>query len=342
MKKKEINKRLNDIILKGMPDVLDNVLNECEKKGLKEMKKEETITETQKINWYSPKYTIAFATVLICILTAGILYFKSDKVDTIIELDVNPSIEIKTDKNKEIIEAVALNDDGKKVLEGMNLKSVELNVGMNAIIGSMLKNGYITDMQNSILISVRGKNKKESQKLEKELSTEIEKLISAKNIESSVLSQTYNEDTEIEKLAKEYNISVGKASLIDKIIKSKIEDSKNNIYEFESLSKLSINELKLLLESKNAIVEEVSSIGEPSQKSLIGTEQAKSIALSKAGLSTASQIEIELDTEKGVLIYEVEFKSNGNEYEYDINAKTGEIVYSHIEKDDDWDDRYDD
>lgn len=42
----------------------------------------------------------------------------------------------------------------------------------------------------------------------------------------------------------------------------------------------------------------------------------------------------ELDRENGTIVYEIEFKANGYEYEYDINAMTGDVVKHSVEKDD--------
>lgn len=60
----------------------------------------------------------------------------------------------------------------------------------------------------------------------------------------------------------------------------------------------------------------------------IDLESAKSTALKDAGLE-ASQVQFtkqKLDTDDGVEKYEIEFNYNGNEYEYDIDAKTGTIL----------------
>ena len=68
----------------------------------------------------------------------------------------------------------------------------------------------------------------------------------------------------------------------------------------------------------------------------ISREKAKSIALSHAGLNEADVrgLEIELDNEKGVLVYEVSFESGKYEYDYDIDAYTGAIKYSEKDFDD--------
>ena len=68
---------------------------------------------------------------------------------------------------------------------------------------------------------------------------------------------------------------------------------------------------------------------------MIGRDQAGQIALKKAGLTRAqvSQFEIELKDKKTPPYYEVEFKYQGYEYEYEIHALTGEILEEEIERD---------
>ena len=61
-----------------------------------------------------------------------------------------------------------------------------------------------------------------------------------------------------------------------------------------------------------------------------GNQAAKS-AIAQAGVENAYDVEAELDYEKGKPVYEVEFESNGREYDYDINAETGAVVKSEKE-----------
>lgn len=62
----------------------------------------------------------------------------------------------------------------------------------------------------------------------------------------------------------------------------------------------------------------------------IGNAKAKTIALNhaKVAASKVTNVKIELDKDKGVVYYEVDFKSGNYEYEYDINATTGKIIKS--------------
>lgn len=345
MRRKDIEKKLNNMISNNVPNVIDDVIEECKEKRRNVFMEN---NEEKKRNFrIMPLLAYSFSFVFICLIGFfGFNHYTNNTIESIIEFDVNPSIEVKINKNEKIKNVIALNEDGEKVLEGMDLKNVSLNVGVNAIIGSMVKNGYISDIQNSILVSVKNDDKAKAKKLESKLSTEIEKILSVKNIDSSVLSQSYDTNNDIETLSKKYNISEGKVTLINKVLKSELKDASGENYSFETLATLTINELKLLLESKNVEVNDVTSKGTSSEKSLIGKDKAKEIALNHAKVKNHKELEIELDYERKTLVYEVEFKSGIYEYDYEIDAKTGKILKSIVEKDDDKhekdNDKYDD
>ena len=71
------------------------------------------------------------------------------------------------------------------------------------------------------------------------------------------------------------------------------------------------------------------------QEAQITRDRAIEIALAHAGLnrSDVRDLEAELDRERGGIYWEVDFESGQYEYSYDINAQTGEIVISEIERD---------
>ena len=69
----------------------------------------------------------------------------------------------------------------------------------------------------------------------------------------------------------------------------------------------------------------------------IGRDDALSAALKNAGISPddAGQVKVEKDREDGRTVYEVEFKADGYEYEYEIDAATGAVLKQEKERDDD-------
>ena len=66
----------------------------------------------------------------------------------------------------------------------------------------------------------------------------------------------------------------------------------------------------------------------PTTGTQITEEQAKEAALSHAKLSSADVtfVKIHLDTDDGVKTYDIEFLSGTSEYDYEINAQTGEVI----------------
>lgn len=66
-----------------------------------------------------------------------------------------------------------------------------------------------------------------------------------------------------------------------------------------------------------------------SSSSLIGTSKAGTIALGHAKLqkSQVREYDCKLDKENGIRVYEVEFSYGKYEYEYEINATTGKIIF---------------
>lgn len=337
MQKKEIKRKLNKMVVNSTPNVLDDVLAKCESENLLK-KKEIKMKEKQKNKFLIPKLAGALVVIVVCI--GGLLLFRNQNrmYDSEIYFDVNPSIELKIDKDREVISAVALNDDGMKVLDNMNLKDADLTVAVNAIIGSMLKNGYLTVTENSILVSVKNKDASKAKALEEEISNDISAILNASSINASILSQAYDDDANAQNLAAENNISEGKARLISNIISSNITDSKGNLYTFDALKDLSINELNLLVSSKNVTVKDTQKNGEASSSSYITRDSARDIAINAAGVSLDDirALEVELDADDGRLVYEVEFKNGANEYDYEIDAKSGEIIKNHVEIDDDY------
>ena len=62
----------------------------------------------------------------------------------------------------------------------------------------------------------------------------------------------------------------------------------------------------------------------------ITENDAKAAAFKDAGVneSDATGVRVDLDRDDGILKYEVDFYVGGTEYDYEINAETGEIISS--------------
>jgi len=319
---KDVNERLGNTIRKITPNDVKTIINELD---LKKKKK-----------WYQvfkPAYILAL-TLFLAVGVFGVNTINASRIYSTISLDVNPSIEINVNANDKVISVNAYNDDAKTIIGNMDFKGSSLEVTVNALIGSLLRNGYLSDTANSILVSVDGKDANKNKKIEEELVEEIEEILSSSNLQASVLSQVLDKDDIIEKYAQDYGISKGKATLIYEII-----NSENSAHTFEELISLTINELNLLVSSPKVELNTINTNGQSaSDKGYIGKDLAKQKALAKAQVNENDiyDYEVELDYEHGVMVYEVEFKAGNLEYDVKVNALDGTIVHFYSEVDDDY------
>ena len=318
MKKQKMDQAIRQAFTNATPDVLQSVLSDCGKqKGTVIV-----MTEKKKLHWGIKLAAMAAVLALILGIGFGVgTYRINNTVATTISLDVNPSIEIRVNRHERVLEAVALNEDAKTVLEGMDLEGSDLNVAVNAVIGSMVRNGFISEVANAILISVDSTDAAAGKALQEKLTVEVSRLLHTQTFDGAVLSQTVEPETGLVEKAEAFGITVGKAQLIEQIIREEKQ------YTFGTLAGLTIHQLTLLVSDKKL---ELESVGRPSEKAYIGRDAAKDAAVKHAGLD-AQQVKsaiVQLDFDDGLMIYEVEFCADGWEYDYEINALDGTVLES--------------
>lgn len=401
MTNEKMERQLAAALEKTAPNDMSGVLSRCE------ARKGTVIPMTAKKTANRKWTTLAAACLAVMLLCGGgVFYQQAHAVASVVSLDVNPSIELKVSRNEKVLACVPLNEDAKAILvdmsNGADLKGAKLDVAVNAIVGSLVRNGYLDSISSAIMISVEDKDAARAEKLQRELTSAVDGVLQTSEAKAAVLTQTLTQDAAREQQARENNISTGKAALVNRVL------AINPSLKFDALAKLSVEELKDLAEAGapampigrdaaayaaeqyagttalDSVTAEIDSELDESpahyevelhtawgefeylvdaytgkvlsgQKDLlatapagdeaakptapsgdIGHAKAKSIALNHAGVSEneAYDMEIELDDEDGTLVYEVEFKSGGMEYSYEINAATGAILKHETEIDD--------
>ena len=312
MTNEQMERQLAKALAKTAPDDVNGVLSRCdERKGTVIPM---TTKKTTKKRWT----TLAAACLAVMLLCGGgIFYQQAHAVASVVSLDVNPSIELKVSKSEKVLVCTPLNEDAKAILadmgDGADLKGAKLDVAVNAIVGSLVRNGYLNSISSAIMISVEDNDTARAEKLQRELTSTVDGVLQTSEAKASVLTQTLTQDAGLEQQARENSISTGKAALVNRVL------ALNPALKFDALAKLSVEELKDLAEA-----------GAPAM--LIGTDKAMDIAAAAFGkASTAkmaySAVDPELD--ESPAHYEVEIKSQtGEEFEYKIDAYTGAILES--------------
>lgn len=325
MDNREIEKRIHAAVCSATPDKLDDIMKAC---GIREQTEQQPERKTVylKPKKKKPAYKVfgsVAAALIICI--AGVLAFGkggASEAAAIIGLDVNPSIQLSVDDNGKVIEASAVNKDGEKILDDMSLAGTDMKVAANAIVGSMLQQGFLNDISNSILVSVQAKDSAKGTSLQEELSSSLNQYLGSYALSAAVMGQCITDDSEITAFAAENGISEGKAYLIKTLAAS---DSR---LTEAGLLKLSTQELILLASEKNSDKTPAVSYGEVNKSQYIGKDKALNIALAKAGLkkSQISGCEVEFECDDGIITYDIEFYCGSAEYEFEIDATTGNII----------------
>lgn len=173
--------------------------------------------------------------ILLLCMGFGILYYvKTNKIVTVLTMDINPSISIGLNYKNKVIKVDGLNEDGKKLIKDNKIEGKPLEVAIEGITEMVIEKGYITENDNYILINVNGKDIRE------EVVTLINNEFKENNTECNIITQEISDGAKDN--AKKYGISESKASYIESVLKE------NDNIKFEDLKDKSINEIQNIIE----------------------------------------------------------------------------------------------
>ncbi len=149
---------------------------------------------------------------VIIVLLIGTLCFlifnKSEKVASIITLDINPSIELKLNDDKKVISVNALNEDAKELITG-DIKGEDIEEALGILVDNIKKSKFIND-DSSVSVVLYSENI--------EIEPVVSRIFADKDVRASliVIDKITDEDKE---LAEKYNVSPAKIAYIKDVIK---------------------------------------------------------------------------------------------------------------------------
>ena len=173
MTNEKMEQRLAAALEKTAPDDVNGVLSRCEER--KGTVIPMTTKKTTKRKWTS---LIAACLAVMLLGGGGLFYQRANAVASVVSLDVNPSIELKVNRSEKVLSCTPLNEDAKAILadmsNGADLKGAKLDVAVNAIVGSLVRNGYLDSISSAIMISVEDKDTARAEKLQRELTSTVD------------------------------------------------------------------------------------------------------------------------------------------------------------------------
>ena len=259
------------------------------------------------------------AACLALVLCTGIAThaIRSNATAGTFTMDVNPSVEYTIAKSGSVKNVRSLNSDAENALSDVALGKQSVETALTRTVAAYEACGYMENGEATVLISFDSRLDANAE-LKASLSAEIRKALEQTDaVGTLVFHSELTENAEAAKIAEEFHVSLGRADWI-------LTAANKTGLPTDEVARMSLDELLKF--------QEVSGISSVSVSKFISLEEAKKIALKDAKLDELTQKIVftreELSRNQGKPCYLLEFYTGTNQYFYQIDAKSGSIIYA--------------
>ena len=263
-----------------------------------------------------------FGTMAAClalVLCTGIAThaIRSNATAGTFTMDVNPSVEYTIAKSGSVKNVRCLNSDAENALSDVALGKQSVETALTRTVAAYEACGYMENGEATVLISFDSRLDANAE-LKASLSAEIQQALEqTDSVGTLVFHSELTENAEAAKIAEEFHVSLGRADWI-------LTAANKTGLPTDEVARMSLDELLKF--------QEVSGISSVCVSKFISLEEAKKIALKDAKLDELTQKIVftreELSRNQGKPCYLLEFYTGTNQYFYQIDAKSGSIIYA--------------
>lgn len=263
-----------------------------------------------------------FGTMAAClalVLCTGIAThaIRSNATAGTFTMDVNPSVEYTIAKSGAVKSIRSLNSDAENALSDVALGKQSVETALTRTVAAYEACGYMENGEATVLISFDSRLDANAE-LKASLSAEIQQALEQTDaVGTLVFHSELTENAEAAKIAEEFHVSLGRADWI-------LTAANKTGLPTDEVARMSLDELLKF--------QEVSGISSVCVSKFISLEEAKKIALRDAKLDELTQKIVftreELNRNQGKPCYLLEFYTGTNQYFYQIDAKSGSIIYA--------------
>ena len=263
-----------------------------------------------------------FGTMAAClalVLCTGIAThaIRSNATAGTFTMDVNPSVEYTIAKSGIVKNVRCLNSDAENALSDVALGKQSVETALTRTVAAYEACGYMENGEATVLISFDSRLDANAE-LKASLSAEIQQALEQTDaVGTLVFHSELTENAEAAKIAEEFHVSLGRADWI-------LTAANKTGLPTDEVARMSLDELLKF--------QEVSGISSVCVSKFISLEEAKKIALKDAKLDELTQKIVftreELSRNQGKPCYLLEFYTGTNQYFYQIDAKSGSIIYA--------------
>ena len=259
------------------------------------------------------------AACLALVLCTGIAThaIRSNATAGTFTMDVNPSVEYTIAKSGAVKSIRSLNSDAEAALSGIVPGRQSVEAALTRTVAAYEACGYMKNGEATVLISFDSRLDANAE-LKASLSAEIQQTLEQTDaVGTLIFHSELTENAEAAKIAEEFHVSLGRADCI-------LTAANKTGLPTDEVARMSLDELLKF--------QEASGIASVSVSKFISLEDAKKIAMKDAKLDELAQKIVftreELNRNQGKPCYLLEFYTGTNQYFYQIDAKSGSIIYA--------------
>ena len=295
-----------EVLLRSIGKINDELIADAESKA----------NTKRKPGWAKLGIMAACLALVLCtgIATHAI---RSNATAGTFTMDVNPSVEYTIAKSGSVKNVRCLNSDAENALSDVALGKQSVETALTRTVAAYEACGYMENGEATVLISFDSRLDANAE-LKASLSAEIRKALEQTDaVGTLVFHSELTENAEAAKIAGEFHVSLGRADWI-------LTAANKTGLPTDEVARMSLDELLKF--------QEASGIASVSVSKFISLEEAKKIALKDAKLDELVQKIVftreELNRNQGKPCYLLEFYTGTNQYFYQIDAKSGSIIYA--------------
>ncbi len=295
-----------EVLLRSIGKINDELIADAESEA----------NTKRKPGWAKLGTMVACLALVLCtgIATHAI---RSNATAGTFTMDVNPSVEYTIAKSGIVKNVRCLNSDAENALSDVALGKQSVETALTRTVAAYEACGYMENGEATVLISFDSRLDANAE-LKASLSAEIRKALEQTDaVGTLVFHSELTENAEVAKIAEEFHVSLGRVDWI-------LTAANKTGLPTDEVARMSLDELLKF--------QEVSGISSVSVSKFISLEEAKKIALKDAKLDELVQKIVftreELSRNQGKPCYILEFYTGTNQYFYQIDAKSGSIIYA--------------
>ena len=346
---------------KSMENAPIDLFEKIKSQDIMKMTRHDEITKQREKKSFQRTFLPVMSLAASLLFVFGIWQFNENLPDSYVYLDVNPSVEIVTNKKEDVIKLLSFNEDGDRIIQDVDYKGRNMVLVTEELVKKMVVDGYIKDSDDYLLVSVFNKDHEKKQQQKDRLNTSIHNFMEKEEFSPIILLQNIEKTSTIENYAREFGISPSKMTFIRNMI------ILNPELQVEDLVPLSLSELIMIGRTMELDLEsiiqsddferipvrppamyddyddEVENDDDDSTSpdtggvivggNIISRDEAIRIALSITGGGTV--ISVELDEDDNEAKYEIDIRRDGKKYDVEIDGYTGIVLDFEVDDDSD-------